>query len=88
MFYGGIVSNAKRAPRAPKNQHYLVIAENTDGRACGWGKAASLEDATRVADDMWTMHGNGDGCYPGERRAPNVVHLVSPDPIDPRRKSP
>ncbi len=65
-------------------KHYFVIAKNTDGRACAWGKAPTLEAAKEIADRMWAKHGDNGACYPGEKRARDGVSRVDADPTDSR----
>lgn len=66
---------------APRGSHFLVVATNSEGRPCGWGKASEFTDAVEVADRAWDAHGHGDGCYPGETRGAYEVHLVSDAPV-------
>lgn len=66
---------------APPGKHYMIIAKNTDGRPCGWGKAKNYHDAKRVADEQWCKHGDGDGCYPGEAKGNYDVALVDEAPV-------
>lgn len=59
---------------------YLVAAKNTDGRICCWAQSEDLDAAKKSVDERWPTHGgSGDGCYPGEERGPNEIHLVNED---------
>ena len=56
---------------------FLIAAKNTDGRVCCWAQGADLEAVKKSVDERWPTHGgSGDGCYPGEERGANEVHLV------------
>jgi len=47
----------------------MVVQTNSDGRPCGWGIAAAVEDARAEAQRQWDTH----RCYPGERKGQVVV---------------
>ena len=64
---------------APDGFVFLVIAENSEGRPCGWATGKILGHVTEVANEMWSRHGHGDGCYPGEERGENVVKIIPDD---------
>ena len=60
----------------PKKK-YLVMAKNTEGRVCCWAQSLQLDKAKEAVDHMWPTHGgSGCGCYPGEERGEDEVHLV------------
>ena len=59
---------------------FLVAAKNTDGRVCCWAQSESLEAAKASVDERWPTHGgSGNGCYPGEARGPDEIHIVNAD---------
>ena len=61
---------------APDGHRFMVMATNGDGRPCAWATSKILAHATAAADDLWSQHGHGDGCYPGEERDENEVKII------------
>ena len=56
---------------------YLVAAKNTDGRVCVWAQGTDLDAVKANVDARWPTHGgSGQGCYEGEVRGQDEVHLV------------
>lgn len=68
---------AFKTGKAPPGLHFLVMARNTDGRVCAWGKAADQALAKETADRLWAKH----QCYAGEERWIDQVELVLDTPV-------
>jgi hypothetical protein len=59
---------------------YLVAAKNTDGRVCVWAQGTDLDAVKKNVDARWPTHGgSGCGCYEGEVRGQDEVHVVNED---------
>jgi hypothetical protein len=59
---------------------YLVAAKNTDGRLCCWAQNEDLAAAKASVDRRWPTHGgSGCGCYEGEVRGRDEVHVINED---------